>query len=134
MRSRAITCYSRAQISLPKPQAHQPGVLRTAPGVSVPTGPDTPVPRAFAAKRLGVSPHTISMWVQRGWIDRNGNRRTVHVLGKQGRERLYRWGDLMDAEADTRRSINSPRNPRRRPAAGARSWDAVNRKPQYAPA
>lgn len=77
------------------------------------SGDDTGVPRAFAAKRLGVTPHTVSMWVQRGWVDRKGNHHTVRIVGKGIRGRLYRWGDLAQAESDTRNNINSARNPNR---------------------
>lgn len=92
----------------------------------MPTGLDTGVPRKFAADRLGVTPHTISMWVKDGWYDRDGEHHTVRVVGKAGRGRLYRWGDLLKAEADTRNSAQSRRGVSPRPASGPQSWAALN--------
>ena len=92
----------------------------------MPTGLDTGVPRAFAAARLGVTPHTISMWVKDGWYDRHGTHHTVRVVGRTPRGRLYRWGDLLDAEQDTRNNANSRRGITRRPATGPDSWAALN--------
>jgi hypothetical protein len=67
------------------------------------------VPRSVAADRLGVSPHTVSMWALRGWRDPDGTHRRLSVVGRDRRQRLYRWGDLLDAERATRRSPNSRR-------------------------
>jgi hypothetical protein len=90
---------------------------------------DIGVPRAFAAARLGVTPHTVSMWVLRGYqttvVDAvTGETRTEHrrvrAVGWWRGARLYRWGDLVDAECATRNHRNSTRNPgRRRSPIGA---------------
>jgi DNA-binding transcriptional MerR regulator len=72
--------------------------------------PNAAVTRTEAATQLGVSPHTISMWVIRGWVNPEGIRHHITVLGTDGRQRLYRWGDLRDAERDTRNNKRSPRH------------------------
>lgn len=84
----------------------------------MPSREDVGVPRAFAARRLGVTPHTVSMWVQRGyvarWVDDDGHERTEHrsvrVVGWHHGHRLYRWGDLVEAERATRNSRRSTRH------------------------
>lgn len=90
----------------------------------MPAGLDIGVTRAFAARRLGVAPHVISMWVLDGWRAPDGTRRTVTVTGNGRRGRLYRYGDLVDAECDTRNSPNSSRNPRRQVR---HDWAALDR-------
>ena len=66
--------------------------------------------REQAARMLGVTPATVSMWALRGWRDVHGARRTLAVIGRGRRkERLYRLGDLLEAERDTRQSPNSRR-------------------------
>lgn len=83
----------------------------------MPSREDVGVPRAFAAKRLGVTPHTVSMWAQRGWVDDDGQKQTVAVVGWFRGHRLYRWGDLVEAERCTRNSRLSSRK-RDRASAG----------------
>jgi hypothetical protein len=90
-------------------------------------GPDTGVPRAFAAARLGVSPHTVSMWAARGyvarWTDDAGVEHTEHrpvrTVGWWRGHRLYRWGDLVEAEHHTRNTVLSARHQDRSPATGS---------------
>lgn len=66
--------------------------------------------RDQAAQVLGVTPASVSMWALRGWRDRHGTRRQLTVVGRGPRgARLYRLGDLLDAERDTRVSPNSRR-------------------------
>lgn len=80
--------------------------------MDVSSSPDLPVTRTEAAERLGddVTPAMVSMWVLRGWIDpETGQRKRVTVLGREGRQRLYRLGDLWQAELATRRSPKSHR-------------------------
>jgi hypothetical protein len=97
----------------------------------LPDRDDTGVPRQFAAVRLGVTPHTVSMWALRGYettvVDETtGESRTEHrrvrAVGWWRGARLYRWGDLVEAEHATRNHRNSTRNPeRRRSPVGALS-------------
>lgn len=49
------------------------------------------------AEWIGISPGTIRNWRYRGWIDKDGTRRHHRV-----RDRLYRYGDVVAAERDTR--------------------------------
>lgn len=66
--------------------------------------------REQAVKVLGVTPATISMWALRGWKSADGCRRHLAVVGRGRRnERLYRLGDLLEAERDTRLNPNSRR-------------------------
>ncbi len=72
--------------------------------------PEVGLSREQAAMMLGVTPASISMWALRGWRDPTGQRRTLTVAGRGPRnERLYRLGDLLEAERDTRHSPNSHR-------------------------
>ena len=69
---------------------------------------DALVTATEAASRLrGVSIHLIGMWRHAG---------KVTVRDMRGRSPLYRWGDLLQVERDTRRSPRSARNPARRAA------------------
>lgn len=66
--------------------------------------------REQAARFLGVSPATVSMWALRGWRAADGTQRHLTVVGRGPRNvRLYRLGDLLEAERDTRRNPNSRR-------------------------
>lgn len=56
---------------------------------------DALVTASYAAKRLAVSIACICMW-------RNDGRVTVRKT--KGRTKLYRWGDLVEVEKQTRRS------------------------------
>lgn len=73
--------------------------------------PNAGLTRAQAVDELGddVTPAMVSMWVLRGWLDASGHRHHVRVIGHRGHARLYRAGDLLKAEADTRRSSQSRR-------------------------
>lgn len=68
------------------------------------------IPRALAAEVAGVTPHTVSMWALRGWVDPNGNRRYLTVVDVVNGQRLYRRGDVLDAEAHTKRTPHSSRH------------------------
>jgi hypothetical protein len=79
---------------------------------------DAGLPRALAALAVSVTPGTVSMWAQRGWYDADGNHHTLTVVGHDSRGRLYRYGDLLAAERDTRHSDQSFRGvPRTRKTA-----------------
>jgi hypothetical protein len=83
---------------------------------------DSPlVPAWFAAKRMGVSRQVVNYW-------RTSGRLPVADKDDKGRP-LYRWGDVLEAERQTRRTANSSRNPnRRRPTDGPDSWTALDRQ------
>lgn len=66
--------------------------------------------RAQAAMVLNVAGSTVSMWALRGWIDPDGTQRYLTVVGRGPRNaRLYRLGDLLEAERATRSNPNSRR-------------------------
>jgi len=78
--------------------------------VVVDANPDAGLTRAQAAYLLDVTRATVSMWVLRGWVDRQGLRRRIRVVGTDRvGARLYRYADLVQAETDTRRSPQSRR-------------------------
>lgn len=82
------------------------------------------VTRAVAAEYLtevGVTPHMISVWGKRGWITPSGERRHLTVVGHHRGQRLFRYGDILDAEGDTRDNPNSSRSMVRRIAAASRA-------------
>lgn len=73
------------------------------------------VSASVAAEQLRVSIAVVCMWRNKGWIDpESGERRYLEIAGKDGRSKLYRWGDLLIAERDTRSSPQC-RRPRLRP-------------------
>jgi DNA-binding transcriptional MerR regulator len=53
-----------------------------------------------AAELLGVEPATITKWSARGRLT---------PAGRKGRAHLYRWGDLSEAEYQTRRTGHLPK-------------------------
>lgn len=56
-----------------------------------------------AAPRLRVHRTTINMWHSKGWLDPNGQRRRLDIMGfTPDGARLYDWGQLLDAEQATR--------------------------------
>ena len=80
------------------------------------------VTAAFAADQLGISPNMVSNWARRGWVTRDGQRRYVTVLpGKFNGHTRYRYGDILDADSDTRDNPNSSRSLVRRISAAARA-------------
>ena len=71
---------------------------------------DAGLPIRVAAEYFDLKPRTISAWCRRGFIDRDGTRRHITVVGVMASgDRLYRLGDLFDAERATRRNPNSHR-------------------------
>lgn len=78
---------------------------------------DAGLPRALAALAVSATPGMVSMWARRGWYDRDGQHHKLRVVGTDSRGRLYRYGDLLDAERETRYSEQSFRGvPRNRKA------------------
>nr|MDT0660837.1 hypothetical protein [Micromonospora sp. DSM 115978] len=70
---------------------------------------DAGVTIAQAAALLGVRPGRIRNWCNRGWRGRDGQKRAVTVVGLADRgHKRYRYGDLLDAWVDTRRSPHTP--------------------------
>lgn len=82
---------------------------------------DAGLPIHLAATYFNVTPATVKGWVTRGWADRRGRRHTVRVVGTDWRYgRLYRFGDLVEAERAAREHPNSSRSEvRRKPAVAA---------------
>ncbi|MFB6392617.1 hypothetical protein [Polymorphospora lycopeni] len=81
---------------------------------------DAGLTRELAAVAVAVPATTISMWALRGWTEPDGTERRLTVVGKDERgRRLYRYGDLLDAERATGSNPNSRRGTTRssRPAA-----------------
>jgi hypothetical protein len=72
---------------------------------------DAYVTRAQAAMVTGVRPDTIGKWLARGWVDPDGDRHALTTRPGEGRGLLFRLGDILTAERDTR--LN-PRARRRR--------------------
>jgi hypothetical protein len=77
---------------------------------------------AEGALAVGVSKHTVRKWRTEGWIDLDTQqRRTLPTVGTdRSGNPLHRYGDLLAAERDTRRSGKSHR--------GAGTWAAMDRK------
>lgn len=72
--------------------------------------------RAQAATVTRVSADVIGKWHARGWVNAAGERQRITVKPGRGRTLLYRLGDILDAERDTRMKPNSRRGSRRVPA------------------
>lgn len=72
--------------------------------------------RAQAAKVAHVSAAAVGKWHVRGWVDRAGVRRWVQVKRLANGNLLYRLGDILEAERDTRNNPKSRRGSRRVPA------------------
>ena len=71
--------------------------------------PDAYITRAQAARLTGLSADSIGKWHARGWRDGTGELRHLNTRPGSGRHLLYRLGDVLDAERDTRNSANSRR-------------------------
>lgn len=76
--------------------------------------PDAYVTRAQAAMVTGVRPDTIGKWLARGWVDPAGERHALTTRpGGSGRSLLFRLGDILAAERDTRLNPRARRRPSR---------------------
>lgn len=64
--------------------------------------PDAYVTRTQAAMVTLVKPDTIKKWRARGWKTPTGEHRELTVRPGPGRTLLFRLGDILDAERDTR--------------------------------
>ena len=79
---------------------------------------DAYVPRALAAHLTGLAADTIGKWHARGWLapdpDSPGHtvRRRLTVKRRADGNLLYRVGDILDADRDTKANPNSRRRPR----------------------
>lgn len=76
---------------------------------------DAMVTRSEGAFLLGVAPGVIGMWRARGWIGGEGQRRHLTTTRAQDGTLRYRYGDLLDAERDTRSSGTPRRRVKVRP-------------------
>lgn len=63
---------------------------------------DAYVTRSQASLLTGVRPDTIGKWHARGWVRPDGERRTLSTKDGPGRTLLFRLGDILEAEHDTR--------------------------------
>jgi hypothetical protein len=63
---------------------------------------DAYVTRAQAAMVTGVRPDTIGKWLARGWVDPAGSRHALTTRPSGSRGLLFRLGDILAAERDTR--------------------------------
>lgn len=72
--------------------------------------PDVYVTRAQAAMVTGVRPDTIGKWLARGWLGTDGQRHNL-TTRPDGRTLLFRLGDLLAAERDTRLNPRARRRP-----------------------
>jgi hypothetical protein len=70
---------------------------------------DAYLTRAQAAMALGVSKDTIGQWHARGWHNSAGEHVRLATKPGNGGNLRYRYGDLLQAEQDTRNSPNSRR-------------------------
>jgi DNA-binding XRE family transcriptional regulator len=70
---------------------------------------DVYLTRAEAALALGVSKDTISAWHARGWHSATGEHLRLATKSGKGNTFRYRYGDLLQAETDTRNSPQSRR-------------------------
>jgi hypothetical protein len=59
----------------------------------------------------GVRPDTIGKWLARGWVGPDGQRRILGTKPGHGRVLLFRLGDLLCAERDTRLNPRARRGP-----------------------
>lgn len=71
--------------------------------------PDAYITRSQAATITGVSADAIGKWHARGWRSTGGQLRHLRTRPGPGRTLLYRLGDVIDAERETRHSPNSRR-------------------------
>ncbi len=70
---------------------------------------DAYVTRAQASLVTGVRPDTIGKWHARGWTDPEGERHALRTKPGCGRTLLFRLGDILTAERDTRRNPRARR-------------------------
>ena len=68
-----------------------------------------------AAQRLHVKRPTVHMWHTRGWLDAQGERHHLTLVGFDANgARLYDENELLDAERDTRRKAQRSHRASRR--------------------
>jgi hypothetical protein len=70
---------------------------------------DAFITRSQAAMLTGVSADAIGKWHARGWRSTEGELRHLRTRSGSGRTLLYRLGDIIDAERETRNNPNSRR-------------------------
>jgi hypothetical protein len=70
---------------------------------------DAYLTRAQARQVIGVSLATVGNWRARGWFGQDGHRQQLRTKSGPRGTLLYRLGDLLEAERDTRMSPRSPR-------------------------
>lgn len=70
---------------------------------------DAYITRSQAAQITGARPDTIGKWHARGWTTPDGERRTLRTRSGGGRTLLYRLGDILDADRDTRLNLRARR-------------------------
>lgn len=81
--------------SVQRPEAFAAGRCRVLREATTVDHREALVTASYAAPRLGVTIACICMWRRDG---------KVEVKGKRGRSPVYRWGDLVAVEKQTRRS------------------------------
>lgn len=70
---------------------------------------DAYITRAQAALLTSVSADSIGKWHARGWRNGDGELRHLRTRPGTGKTLLYRVGDVIDAERETRESPNCRR-------------------------
>lgn len=63
---------------------------------------DAYISRAQAAMVTGARPDTIGKWHARGWTTPDGEHRELRTRPGPGRTLLFRLGDILEADRDTR--------------------------------
>ena len=74
-----------------------------------PVGLDTQVTSAEAAYLVGVRVGVINNWRNRGWRGPDGELHKLPVVGERAGKPLHRYGDVVQADRETRLSGKSHR-------------------------